>query len=1173
MCFYVYFFLRYISLPETSGIVTMSVISVIADVIDEIHAAERALNPGDIPDRLVFKHVKFLWQLLLGIDESEFDSHNYEYFELEIEESVFTGLTYFGNDLTMVAENVDNAVGTAVESQKVVQLLDEEDTENTQETSVSFKLSLLNRIRYILFQHHILLDGLFDEAALESVIVSHIHDDILNTTNQLLVSLSSNNPVFNLCYKECLAELLSKENYTIENTAANIVNLYKHRAGVAYFFNSKLVLKFHNQMISLLTHVFRKHPETIDEITEFFTHYPIFPILKPVYRNLFLNTITSEVRDEIKGLEELNDDKDLIKKLNINLLLEVLEKVTKSSDQNFDEELPVTMKWLPQIITYYCDSLKNDGIYDIENDLYITMIKKVAIRWIENIIDTKSFISQLCDLSLIPTAMPYVCQGVQFPTVHMRMALFTVKENIRLCETSFDVWKNKTFHNIQLNEKYEQWYSHIKKTYLLKWKNKTKYYQNVEYMDISPIDVIKKSKYFIIWKENYGIFQNNNKIANMKSVSLYINYWRRQLGIFNKQREKADAFYRRKLLMKYLTLWISAKMCRYSDLLKKFNDKKRLMYFQFWKSTINKNKIDSIKAENFTSMKYKMKFFIKWKNAASAPLAKLKIMETLSTRPTLKTYFNKWKLNIKLLDAEKIFGVQYNNLIIKRFYSKWYKLKTLVDLEQQFLMKSNQGFLLLYFKTWNNTYHMNEKANSFYTVNIGQRFFKQWKLKVAEIKTNDQFQSFPLRNILKVWRLKTIYVQYSNKQNEDILRKTFVSWFEKSSSLVERLEDCEGVYPVFKTATFFDFWKQLVGKHKEIDLMSEKFKGDKRQLKNTLVVKAAFESLKERHRKIQIINEELNKLEDVFKKQIKKKYLTKFRIKKQSFDLNLQHAVRFYDTSIESKYFEHWLLLFDRVASFEELLLSKQDTDNVHLLMQIMSRLRLKMIKVQTDLLNANKFKKRWDRIKTKTFFDLWKLKQTSRNSPTPTARAGINTSKNTIDNDFHLIPELNPYIDLAPRDRGSPEYRPPYRSRMQSVLTGGVSQYRIEQQLDTGDADQTRTSPFGSGDNLTPAKFRTPMIRKTSSRILNSSNTQAVGLETSSIFTSAERVRKKNLEERVSRYRLLRSPPKTSGYSLESVKESNSEDRFLNDSRIFDSTSEITNSSTPIKRNGTVNI
>jgi hypothetical protein len=71
--------------------------------------------------------------------------------------------------------------------------------------------------------------------------------------------------------------------------------------------------------------------------------------------------------------------------------------------------------------------------------------------------------------------------------------------------------------------------------------------------------------------------------------------------------------------------------------------------------------------------------------------------------------------------------------------------------------------------------------------------------------------------------------------------------------------------------------------------------------------------------------------------------------------------------------------------------------------------------------------------------------------------------------------------------------------------------------------------------------------------------------------LTSAERVRKRNLEERVSRYRLLRSPPKTrDGISgiLENVSEEIETDRKRgagND--VFDSTNEsILNTSTPIK-------
>ena len=1145
----------------------MSEIGVLTDVIDEIHEAERFLNPGEIPDRALFRHVRILWQLLLGVDETRFDSHNYEVFELEFANSgrIFTGLTYLGSDRSSVNENLGNAVGFASKSLEIVQQLDEEDSDDGQETSVSFKLSLLNKIRYILFEHHMMVREFFNDDQVKSVIMSFIRSDIPYRTNELKISMNSNNHVLNTCYQECLESFLFQEDYTIDEVAKGVFQLFKHKAGVAYFFDFKMVSKFHSQMIALLKRSFRGHDFVNEEIEDFFTHNPILPILKPVYRNFALQVINNDMKDKEFETDESNCH--LIEKLNIELLKQILHEVTQKNHHNF-LDCPITMKWFPQIIQYYCESLVNEGVTNIENDLYITMIKKAAIRWIDNEIDTNLFIAQLSDLSLIPTAMPYSFQGIFFPTVHMRMALYTLKENIRLYEKYFDRWHACTIRNTSLKMQYDQWLGLLTETYVKKWRMKLTLNEKIEKIETYPLTRIRLRGFYEKWKLKTIKLKENEKIVERSQCKRYFLLWLSATKNFQKQLNMAKAFNDRTLTKRFLTLWMAAKICRFPEVLNKFVVLRRSMYFKLLISIQMKLKQNAFKATQFENDHLLSKFFQKWKKRSASPISRLQDLEKAECEFTLKGFFSKWKKQLLLLGFERDFQIHSNELLLQRYFSQWNNFKKLVDNENLTMIRTNSTIMLAHFKIWKRAHIMNQQATKYYEGKVTQNIMKNWKLKYYERRVEKKCSFIFMKGFLKRWILKATISQYQTRKHEFLLRDNFLRWFDKSSRLKERLEDCEGMYPILKNATYFDCWKKVCLKNRQDEEFADNFRKRKLEESNNLLMKWAYRAMIAQYGKIQKSILDLYSFEEFYRSRELKKYFSMLKMEKKSHDFHVADADDFYKVVTLTNYYNIWLAEFDRVSNLRDILVSKEDTDNVHLLMQILSKLQLKMMKVQTDLANAKKFSDRWNKIKTKTFFELWKLKQSARNSPTPTARTGGNQgAKINGNSDFKLIPELNPYIDLAPRNRGSPVNRPPYLSRMQSVLTSDVSQYEIEQRVDGRDESKAEPALLFGSPNQTPARFRTPTVRKTSSRLLTNSAIKT-SPDMSSIFTSAERVRKRNLEERVSRYRLLRSPPKIGHYQLESVEESRHEERISqNDSSVFDTSSESIGSSTPIKK------
>lgn len=1151
----------------------MSALEVLVEVIDEIHDAERSLKPGDIPDRIIFKHVRTLWHLLLGIEETKFDSHNYELFDLVFENNgeVFTGFNYFGPNFNSAPKNLVNAIGSPIESTKIVKLLDDETGEDPDETSVSFKLSILNKIRYIIFRHHMVVKEVMNESEIINIIAKYMRNDILNTSNELSISLQSNNTIFDVCYRECLETLLLDDiNLSIDEMAKDVIESFKIEAGIAYFFNLKVISRYHDQMVGLLKRIFRKHEFVDQEINEFYIHNPIFPLLKPVYRKVALHNMNNP-EDSGENVESVTNNTP---KLNNNLMIEILNEVSQRELEEELSDVPVTLKLFSQIVQYYCDSLNQDGIKDIENDLYIKLIKSVILQWVDGKIDQKTFINQLKDLSLIPTAMPYQYQNTTFPTVHMRMALYVVKENIRLIETYFGLWDKKTFINMEISSQYNKWNNKIGKKYLKKWKKRIDNIQMLDVANTHIIDINNVTIYYYKWQSKYKSARNNLKKADIIQEKLYYDKWESQTLTFQAQIKKANDLSSHKLRMKFFTLWISAKISRFPETLEKFNKLKKKMYFEFWKNNMINITHDYKKADDFKSQNLIKMGYGKWNNKSTKPLLRLKKMDEDANNFILRQQFYKWKLQIKFISFEAQLKNTFNKELIKRTFTKWYSFKQLTDVENKINFKTCIELTTKYFNAWKSSYAMLCKADMFYSGSMTRRLLDIWKLKFLEKSVQNKYQINEIDRVFKVWKLKTTAKEHTNQKKYDTLQSAFIDWFEKATTTAERLEDCEAGAMEIKQAIYFGFWKNHCLIIRGLEYKADKFKTNKSLEHELLSKKWSWKRWRTAFRNSRRKRVELKKASKECQKRIVKKHFDKWKNRKNNIDLFVIKAINFGNQIYESHYLNLWVANYDHILVLQDLLYSRLDDLNVHLLNKIISKMQLRMIKANTDVANADRFKERWNKLKTKTFFEIWKFKQSKRTSPTPTARTMVNNiSNNSVMSSANpmMIPTLNPYIDLAPKDRGSPEYsRPPYQSHIKSVLTGQISQYEINESFNDPNTEFGIKTPI-TGSSRVNTSYRTPKMKigtnKFSYNLTRNSPNRA-----DTTMTPVERVKQRNLQVRLDRYQTIRSPPKT-GLSI--VKESNEENKNegVLDESIFNSSHEsLILSSTPVKpKNGLI--
>lgn len=1140
----------------------MSSLELLIDVVDEVYESERALGEDDIPDRRVFKHVKTLWQLLLGIQESRFDSSNYEPFELRFEnrKEVFTGFLYFGTEFELRDQTLDNAVGSPTESMKIVQSLDEETSVDAEDVSVSFKLSMLNKIRYILFRHHMIVSELFDESELVKIIATSMLEDILNVSNDvLLISLQSNNSVFDACYQEGLEKfLLTETSVAVEDIAKEIVISFKRDARIAYFFNVEIVMNFHKRIIELLKHIYRKHRYVGIEIEQYYKQNPVLPILRPVYRKMTIEKIRKDANAE-------KDTTLMTERLNIKMIIEVIEQVSEDESLQEDVDIPVTLRLFPHIIRYYCDSLSTEGINDLENDIYITLIKNEILQWIEGNIELKEFVPKLADLSLIPTALPYSFQGVVFPTVHMRMALYCIKEHIRLYETYFEIWKSETKLKQCLDKKINLWKNYVKERFLMKWIEKTKRINDLQAADKKFLDKSLLLSYYKKWKTKSQMIEAKIQIANTIQTRTYFNKWITQYRIFKTQSENADLLYNHKILINYFTTWVSVKVFQFPDLLERFDKHKKKNFFQLWKKSWYDSKNLEQNAGTFERRYLLSSFFGKWVRHANGPLLRLNLLEENSEKFVMKLHLDKWKMQMKLISNEAKIRKRLEKALLKKQFNKWYYFKKLSDFEHKVSTQNHTNLCKRYLQQWHSVYIMSAKANSIYLNTRAIYFFKLWKLQTFEKAISKKQKQIKVKNYLKIWKLKATAKQYKQSKDDLLLENSMQLWHAKYIYMQQQVKYCNDAHLTVKQALYFDFWRRQYKSVQSLQTIADRFNDNRKLHETNILRKWIWKTIKDRYRNLKEKNHELNRINGVHASRMLEKVFKKWKTKKLDFHILEERATEFKRLNYTSKYFDRWLDKYEQVLTLQNAMSSKMDTENVAMLMKIFSKLQLKMIKFRTDRTNADQFKERWDRLKTRTFFELWKYKQTTRTSPTPTARnkniTGINVDRS--------LPELNPYIDLAPRDRGSPEYRP-YLSTMKSVLNGKISQYDISSTM-TGDNFEMGMPP-GTGSTLVTSNnaFKTPVIRRTNSKFLHSLQSKMSPDKMERHATSAERVRRKHLEERVSRYRLLRSPPKTTEFHLEKVEESTNEanSEIYQNSSLFNVSTESMINSTPVRMN-----
>ncbi|ONH73651.1 hypothetical protein BOH78_2902 [Pichia kudriavzevii] len=186
--------------------------------------------------------------------------------------------------------------------------------------------------------------------------------------------------------------------------------------------------------------------------------------------------------------------------------------------------------------------------------------------------------------------------------------------------------------------------------------------------------------------------------------------------------------------------------------------------------------------------------FLRWKERSKKPLLKLNTLETLAKKYCLQRYFDKMKLVQKLAQLESQVVLYTEREITRRYFQRWHKFKLLTDSENMLYQLNRHNIMKAFFCQWSATHKMTDNARQFYRKNSMSSAFKIWKLELTKRRVECFHDATQLKKVLDVWKLKLQENKYNKRKSYVLMRGAFLKWFGKSSSIKERLEDCESAF-------------------------------------------------------------------------------------------------------------------------------------------------------------------------------------------------------------------------------------------------------------------------------------------------------------------------------------------------------------------------------------------
>jgi len=1036
-------------------------------------------------------------------------------------------------------------------------------TNDSSETDVSCKISLTNKIRTLLDEHSTLKSVIATKYDLIERIYKWYYNDMYYREKETSANEISSDKEFRQLYIYGFTSLLASldtsdtgkmQKLKIRRASTSMVESFLSRSNILLLYNLHSIHQFHQKVWDVVKFCFRNNEdceEICSEIENYSVLNPIFSILKPLVRQLLdeesrsydsSQSTNSLSNKEIKSQVSIQhptvtDDQEIphiqapldeqMQIIPVKKLTSLMEKVINPQHENI-----ASLRRLPKLFQIYASLLADDSIPP-ELDPFYCNVSKSADHWVSGDITAVEFYSELYSFSLVPSSRD--SDEASLNSVNLRLAYMLAERELHI-ERRYFIKLIDAYSNLKkVSTIMDRGRLYLGPTFRM-WHIESRRYDQLNSKSNDFLGKSLKKMTLRLWRHEYEqVFAAECK-ANLRILQYWLSLWKTKYGTQRSELkirlENFETLHVERKCYKALILTYRLRKWEKNNSAGCFAGKQVFIRWKhrtddYQKLCLQANAQRNIFLEKFAYACWKCKSLGKFK--IDTLLARTEVSYTLSR------YFAIWQQQFCYRAIKKVVE-DHNKITMERYaFQYWQDLYKLRSRSLELQHKSSSRKVRLYFDFWKKAHNMRQLADKKHRDLITKRYFNTWILQLHFVYALSNSNVHVARCMLEKWRLEARCQKFGKRSENKRVVICFKLWKVKYSCVKESLVVSSEETLKLQIGAHFDFWRH----HTEEQIVNKKKWEESAHIinvkHNTAIIRRTFSRWRERTEQSERDNE------------IEMEHLHRFefeRIMRPKFSLWLKRCLDirrsemsadvFYDNVLKLKYMLKILNEYDHNLQLMEIYQSHSNLKDLELLKRVMSQMSLKMIKYRTDYRNADLFKARWAKISKDAFFGIWKMRFDARKSARRqkqkeqqqqqqqqqqhqqkySQRSQNGLSDDTFNRTLTSITSYdslrNPYIDTSDTLYSESRLASPLTERSSATAATKLTSWKSNSTTHLMKVPSLAPESPTSFSRISPPKlFRTPM------RKMNMS-----------LSSSAKRVRRFNLEQRVNHYRQAKKSP-----------------------------------------------
>lgn len=1024
------------------------------------------------------------------------------------------------------------------------------DTNESSSTDVSCKISLINKIRTLLDEHSDLVSAIPTKSDLTERVYKWYYNDMYYREKETSANEISYDEEFRHMYIYGFTTLLASldtsdtgkmQKLKIRRASESMVESFLSRVNVLLLYDLHAIHEFHQKVWGVVKFCFRNN-EDCDEICSEIENYsvlnPIFSILKPLVRQLLDEESRSYDSSSIENSQSGNENTRQIsirqptvtdnyniphleapinKKIEVIPVKRLIPLIEKAI--NLSNETIGSLRRLPKLVKIYVSLLVEEGIQP-EMDPFYCNISKFADQWVNGEITAVEFYSELYSFSLIPLSRD--SDDASLNNMQLRLAYMISGRELYLERQYFikliDAYSS--LKNVYTTpDKANLYVGPIFKT----WHAETVKYANLAVQGNNALQKLQEKTAFSVWKQKYKYILTLRSKADSKMLKHWFCAWKARYSTLTTELDnRLQKFEHSHLERKYFNALVLDYRFRKWETKNSGAIFAVKQVFNKWKSQADNYKCLLEQADDRNEKFLETFIWVCWKHRS---LGKFKIDTLLADTEkqyTSARYLNIWKRQLHYERVKKEVE-KHNKVCMEKYaFNQWQSIYKLHTRSLELQHRTSLRKLKAFFVFWKNAHKMRQLADEKHRAFVTKHCFETWLLELHFVYSLSNANVHIAQNMLDRWRLKA----RGNKFQKQSETKMVVIFFNIWKSKYDNVKKLNGIFSgrvqELQVGIYFEFWRRSTEDQtakrerfeKSVKLIRENH--EKSLLRRMLSTWRRKLILREREAEV-----ETEKLHEFESERILRPEFHKWLKRCVDIRRNESSADMFYDNLLKLKYMLKLLNGYDCNLQLMELYQNHSNLKDLELLKRVMSQISLKMIKYRTDYRNADLFKARWAKISKDAFFGIWKMKFDARKSARKQKKKEQQLQQHQEDlsgdafnrtltsmNSYGSL--RNPYIDTTDTMYSDSRLSSPLTERTAATTATKLTSWKTSSTADLLQAPNLAPDSPTSFSRISPPKlFRTPM------RKVNMS-----------LSSSAKRVRRFNLEQRVNHYRQAKKSP-----------------------------------------------